>query len=94
MEEGARETQPVAVRTWVGRRLKDLFKINTYLDTLPSTANRRTRALWPVVLHKHVILDALRRDLESLGLERSVRELPTLSAHLKASGNGETEPPP
>jgi hypothetical protein len=51
----------------LGRRLKDLFKIDAYLDTLPSIANKRTRALWPVVQQKHAILDAIRRDLESLG---------------------------
>jgi hypothetical protein len=59
----------------LGRRLKDLFKIDTFLDSVPTIANRRTRSLWPVALHKHVILDAIRRDLESLGLKRRTKEL-------------------
>jgi hypothetical protein len=67
-----------------GRRLKDLFKIDTYLDTLSSIANRRTRTLWPVVLQKHLILDAIRHDLESLSLERRAREIPTLASYLEA----------
>jgi hypothetical protein len=67
----------------LGRRLKDLFKIDTYLDTLPSIANKRRRTLWPVVLHKHVILDAIRRDLEALGLKRRTKEL-TFAEYTKA----------
>jgi hypothetical protein len=63
----------------LGRRLKDLFKIDAYLDTLSSIANKRSRTLWPVVAQKHAILDAIRRDLESLGLRRRAREGPSLA---------------
>src|SRR5262249_40146802 len=62
-----------------GRRLNDLFKIDAYLDTLTSIANKRTRTFWPVVVQKHSILDAIRRDLESLGLRRRAREAPSLA---------------
>jgi hypothetical protein len=57
----------------LGRRLKDLFKIDTYLDTLPSPANRRTRSLWPVVLQKHAILDAISKPSVFSGARRPCR---------------------
>jgi hypothetical protein len=71
----------------IGRRLRDLFKIDGYLDTLSSIANRRRRALHPIVIQKHAILDAIRRDLEALGLKRRTREL-TISSWL----SGKNEP--
>jgi hypothetical protein len=72
----------------IGRRLRDLHKIESYIDGLSSIANRRSRAVFPIVETKHKILDGLHRDLERLGLKRRTKELTIRSWLAGANENG------
>jgi hypothetical protein len=55
----------------LGRKLRDVLKIESYLATLSSIVNKKRRSLIPIVLEKHRILESIRRDLETLGLDRA-----------------------
>jgi hypothetical protein len=70
----------------IARKLRDLLKLDAYLDPLVSIVNRRTRALIPAAVERHRLLESIRRDLEALGLERRTRELPALADYLKTAG--------
>jgi len=63
----------------VGRKLRDLFKLEEYLTSV-SIVNKRTRSLIPAVVEKHRLLESIRRDLETLGLERRARQAVTLES--------------
>ncbi|MET0153576.1 MAG: hypothetical protein ABW298_13325 [Candidatus Binatia bacterium] len=67
----------------IGRKLRDLFKVEAYVGGLSSIVNKRTRALIPAVVEKHRLLEWIRRDLETLGLERRSREI-KLADYLEA----------
>jgi hypothetical protein len=72
----------------IGRKLRDLFKLEAYIGGLSSIVNKRARALLPAVVEKHRLLESIRRDLESVGLERRSREL-KLADYLGAKKGGE-----
>jgi hypothetical protein len=67
----------------IGRKLRDLSKVEAYVGGLSSIVNKRTRALIPAVVEKHPLLEWIRRDLEMLGLERRSREI-KLADYLEA----------
>jgi hypothetical protein len=66
----------------IGRKLRDLFKIEAYLAGLKSIVNKRRRCLFPIVLEKHRLLESVRRDLESIGLERREKQIASLEEYL------------
>ncbi len=47
--------------------------ITAWLLTQPSLVDRRHHALWPVVLQRQTLADALCRNLERLGLEKKAK---------------------
>lgn len=62
----------------VGRRLRDLARIEAYEDELGTIIARRKRAAWPITEAKWKLLDAINRDLERIGLDVEKRLGPTL----------------
>jgi hypothetical protein len=66
----------------IGRKLRDLFKLDAWLETLVSIVNKRKRCLLPAVVEKHRLLESIRRDLEVLGLERHAKQLPSIHEYM------------
>lgn len=81
---GEISAQRALILAGVGRKLRDLSKIESYLDGLSSIINKRRRDLLPIVVRKHQLLESIRRDLESIGLERRTEEAPDLGAYLES----------
>jgi hypothetical protein len=67
----------------IGRKLRDLLKLEAYLESGISIINKRRRCLIPAVLEKHRILESIRRDLETIGLERRQPKALDLRAYLE-----------
>lgn len=59
-----------------------LDSIDAWLLTQRSLVNKTTRALWPVVLQRQQLADALARYMNLLGLERRARPVPALADYV------------
>ncbi|MDE3039654.1 MAG: hypothetical protein KGJ82_03620 [Nitrospirota bacterium] len=59
-----------------------LDSIDAYLFKQPSLVNHRRRMLLPVVTQRQTIADGLARYMTQLGLEKKVKQLPSLSDYL------------
>jgi hypothetical protein len=66
----------------IGRKLRDLFKLDAWIETLESIVNKRKRALVPGVVEKHRLLESIRRDLEALCLERCAKLPPSIHEYM------------
>jgi hypothetical protein len=71
-----------------------LESVDRFLLSQESLVNKSRRQLFPVVLQRQQLADALARYMRDLGLERRTREIPALAEYLKAARNGGTEPTP
>ena len=60
-----------------------LDSIDAYLFKQPSLVNHRRRMLLPVVTQRQTIADGLARYMTQLGLEKKVKQLPTLGDYLQ-----------
>ncbi len=69
----------------IGRKLRDLLKLEAYLDGV-SIINKRRRCLIPAVLEKHRILESIRRDLETIGLDRKVKQPRSITEYIREKG--------
>ena len=56
-----------------------LEKTDAFLTTLPSPVNRGKRALFPVVVQRNQLADALLKQLQAIGLERRAKPVQRLS---------------
>jgi hypothetical protein len=79
---GEVSAQKALILAGVGRKLRDLAKIEEYLDGLTSIVNKKRKDLIPIVARKHALLESIRRDLEAIGLERRTREAPDIGRYL------------
>jgi hypothetical protein len=66
-----------------------LDSIDAWLLTQPTLINARKRAVLPAVLQRQTLADALARYLVQLGLERKVKQLPSLQEYLKTKQHPE-----
>lgn len=72
-----------------------LDSIDAYLFKQPSLVNHRRRMLLPVVTQRQTIADGLARYMTQLGLERKVKQLPTLGDYLQTKAkHGPEQPTP
>lgn len=60
--------------------------ITTWLLQQPSLVNKRHRTVYPVVLQRQTLADALCRYLDRLGLERKAKQIPALQDYLNQNG--------
>ena len=60
-----------------------LVSIDGWLLRRPALVNARKRALYPVVLKRQQLADALARYMTQLGLERKAREGQDLKSYLE-----------
>jgi hypothetical protein len=60
-----------------------LDSIDAWLLARPSLVNARTRSVYPVVLQRQQLADALARHLQALGLERRAPKAPSLDEYLQ-----------
>jgi hypothetical protein len=67
-----------AAQSWV-----ILSSLDDYIARQPSLVTKK-RTVLPVVVQRMQIAEGLARNLERLGLERKVREVPDLEAYLAA----------
>lgn len=74
--------QEALILAGIGRKLRDLAKIEEYLDGLSSIVNKRRKDLLPIVAKKHQLLESIRRDLESIGLRRRTKDVPDIGRYL------------
>jgi hypothetical protein len=70
-----------------------LSSMNVWLLAQPSLVSGRNRGVLPAVLHRNQLVATLKTLLDSLGLKRRTRELPSLAviAREYAEGNGDHE---
>jgi len=61
-----------------------LDSVDVWLLRQPSLVNSRKRCLFPVVLQRQQLADALARYMTQLGLERKAKRVPALSEYLAA----------
>jgi hypothetical protein len=80
--EGAVSTQQRAVIDLAVRTKLLLDSIDAWLLVQPSLINKRKRALIPVVRERTQLADALARYLSALGLERKMKQVPSLHDYL------------
>jgi hypothetical protein len=66
--------------------------IDGWLLKQPSLVNHRKRTVLPVVLQRQQLADALGRLMTQLGLERKVRQAPSLAAYLQETKTGNAAP--
>ncbi len=69
-----------------------LDSVDAWLLTQGSLVNKRNRCLYPVVLQRQQLADALARYLTQIGLEKQAKRVPTLQDYLaqketKTNGN-------
>jgi hypothetical protein len=64
-----------------------LSSVDRFLLEQPSIVNKSRRQLFPVVLERQRLADALVRYLDTLGLRRRVREAPDVAAYLASRTN-------
>ncbi len=65
--------------------------IDSWIVEQPSLVLARKRSILPVVRERQALADSLARLLGQLGLERRVREVPTLRAYLAAKAPQATD---
>jgi hypothetical protein len=71
----------VATRTYLL-----LESVDRFLLEQSSLVNKSRRQVYPVVLQRQQLADALARYMNQLGLERRAREVPTLGEYLASKG--------
>jgi hypothetical protein len=73
-----------------------LDAVDGWLLSQETFINRRRRALFPIVLEREKLADALARRLAQLGLERVPKPVPTIAQYLAQSDSvpAENESPP
>jgi hypothetical protein len=64
-----------------------LSSINVWMLKQRSLVSDRNRGALPVVMHRNTLVTTLKALLESLGLARRTRELPSLQAYLAQRGD-------
>ena len=60
-----------------------LESVDRWLLQQPSLVNKSRRQLFPVVLQRQQLADALARYMTTLGLERRARPMETLATHIE-----------
>ncbi len=65
-----------------------LDSVDAYLLTQQTIVNKRKRCLYPIVLQRQQIADALSRSMTQLGLERRARAVPSLREYLAGKESG------
>ncbi len=68
-----------------------LSSIDKFLLEQPSLVNKRRRQLFPVVLQRQQLADALARYMSQLGLKRRPKPAPTIQDYLAAKQNTDDE---
>jgi hypothetical protein len=71
----------VATRTYLL-----LESVDRFLLEQSSLVNKSRRQVYPVVLQRQQLADALARYMNQLGLERRAREVPALGEYLASKG--------
>ena len=79
---GAVSTQQAAVIDLAVRTKLLLDSIDAWLLVQPSLVNARKKALLPAVRERQALADALARYMNTLGLERKARDVPSLANYL------------
>lgn len=64
-----------------------LDSVTVWLLRQPSIVNKRNRTLYPVVLQRQTLADALCRYLDKLGLERKAKKIPSIQDYINQSGS-------
>jgi hypothetical protein len=59
-----------------------LDSLDAWLVAQPSLVNARKRSVYPVVLQRQALADALTRHLQALGLDRRAPKAPSLEEYL------------
>jgi hypothetical protein len=71
------------------KRFVMLESIDAWIFTQPSLINRRTRALYPIIVQRQTIADGMIRCLDRLGLERKAKQIPSLQDYLSQNGGNQ-----
>ncbi len=79
---GAVSVQEVAVIDLATRTRLMLESVDRWLLQQPSLVNKSRRQLFPVVLQRQQLADALARYMTTLGLERRSRPVKSLASHV------------
>jgi hypothetical protein len=66
--------------------------VDAYVLSMPSLVNKSKRSLFPVVIERRHLAEALARYLSLLGLERRTKPVPSLRELLAATPQAESEP--
>ena len=82
--EDAVTTQERAVVDMAVRTHLMLESVDRWLLEQPSLVNKSRRQLFPVVLQRQQLADALARYMAQLGLKRKAKPVPALSEYLEA----------
>lgn len=77
----------------IGRRLRDLARIEAYVAELGTVVHKRRRDVLPIVEKSWKLLDSINRDLERLGLDVEKIAPRALGDHLADRYGRATEPP-
>jgi hypothetical protein len=76
--------QQLAILNLVTKTKWLLESVDAWLVQQPSLVNHRKRCLFPIVLQRQQLADALARYLQILGLERKAKRVPSLIEYLEA----------
>jgi hypothetical protein len=68
-----------------------LESVDRFLLEQPSLVNRSRRQVYPVVLQRQTLANALVSYMTQLGLKRQAKPLPELAAYLAKAESGESE---
>ena len=80
---GAVSVQEVAVIDLATRTRLMLESVDRWLLQQPSLVNKSRRQLFPVVLQRQQLADALARYMKDLGLQRRARPVQSLQGYIK-----------
>ncbi len=68
--------------------------VDGFIATMESPIHRGKRALWPVIMQRQVLADALLRQLQAMGLERRAKRVPSVREYLASrTANQSAESP-
>lgn len=75
------------------KRFVMIESIDSWLFAQPYLVNKRTKALYPVMMQRMQIADGMIRCLKELGLKRQAKAIPDLQDYLKQQASEEEEAP-
>jgi hypothetical protein len=71
------------------KRFVMLESIDAWIFRQPALMNKRSKALYPIVIQRMTIGDGMLRCLRELGLERKAKQVPSIEDYLNQNGSNQ-----